>query len=141
MIYNIEYIAPGDASKTRLPNACIDFQTSNAVSFEHILRSILVDIVKEGNRILRDCGLCVHRIDYSDHFSHTDKSISSINFLQYSDDEWDRYAGNRYMYMNRLRHDDYITKLFGDNGQNILKMEPRIDANVNSVFLNQKNFY
>ena len=47
-------------------------------------------------------------VDYSDHFSHSDQTISSINFLRYSDDEWQRYAGNRYMYMNRLRHDDVL---------------------------------
>jgi hypothetical protein len=88
----ITYIAPGDASKTNLEDKSIDFHTSYTV-FEHIPPDVLRKIVREGNRIIGDNGLFVHRIDYSDHFSHSDKEISAINFLQYSDHEWNRYAG------------------------------------------------
>jgi len=122
---HIQYVSPGDAAMTNLPDHSIDFHTSRAV-FEHIPPSILVAIVKEGNRIVRDGGLFVHQIDYSDHFSHSDKSISSINFLQYSDSEWARYAGNRYMYMNRLRHDDVLLML-ESLGHRILITEPKTD--------------
>jgi len=83
----IIYIAPGDAANTNLPEHHIDFHTSYTV-FEHIPPNVLVRILREGNRIIKGNGLFVHRIDYSDHFSHSDKNISAINFLQYSDDEW-----------------------------------------------------
>ncbi len=106
----ITYIAPGDARKTGLKERSIDFHTSYAV-FEHIPPAILTEILSEGNRIITDDGLFVHKIDYSDHFYHSDATISPINFLQYSDTEWDKYAGNRYMYMNRLRHDDFLTTI------------------------------
>ena len=82
-------------------------------------------ILREGNRIIRDRGLFVHKIDYSDHFSHSDSSISAINFLQYGDREWDKYAGNRYMYLNRLRHDDFID-LYESLGHNFIKIETSI---------------
>ena len=68
----------------------------------------------------------VHLVDYSDHFSHTDSGISAINFLQYSDTAWRLYAGNRYMYMNRLRHDDFVN-LFSSESQRLLDTEPNID--------------
>ena len=87
---------------------------------------MLLQILEEGNRIVRDDGLFVHRIDYSDHFSHSDKTISSINFLQYSDAIWDRYAGNRYMYMNRLRHDDFLA-VFQAAGHRIMADTPKVD--------------
>lgn len=122
---HIMYIAPADAANTLLPERHVDFHTSYTV-FEHIHKNILINILKEGNRIIKDNGLFVHRIDYSDHFSHSDKKISSINFLQYSDDEWEKYAGNRYMYMNRLRHDDYLT-LFISAGQKIVEVESDTD--------------
>jgi hypothetical protein len=64
-------------------------------------------IINEGNRILSEEGLFVHLIDCSDHFSHNDKSISRINFLQYNVTQWNKLAGNRYVYVNRLRHDDF----------------------------------
>jgi hypothetical protein len=122
---NIEYIAPGDAARTGLPCDSVDYFTSYTV-FEHIPPPVLKGIVEEGNRITRFNGLFVHKIDYSDHFSHSDRSISPINFLQYSDSEWEKYAGNRYMYMNRMRHDDYLC-LFESLGQCIVATEPDID--------------
>ena len=65
-------------------------------------------------------------IDYSDHFSHSDPGISRVNFLQYSDSEWARYAGNRYMYMNRLRHDD-VLELYESTGHRILSATAPVD--------------
>jgi SAM-dependent methyltransferase len=121
----LEYIAPGDAANTRLPDQSIDFHTSYTV-FEHIPLKALRQILEEGNRVMRKNGLFIHRIDYSDHFSHSDKSISAINFLRYSDEEWERYAGNRYMYMNRLRHDDFMT-LFEAVGHRIVEAQPDLD--------------
>jgi hypothetical protein len=123
---SIDYIEPGDAARTGLPPRSIDFHTSYTV-FEHIPREILAGILEEGNRIIRADGLFVHMIDYSDHFSHSDTTISAINFLQYSDAEWARYAGNRYMYMNRLRHDD-VLGLFQAAGHRILETTPAVDA-------------
>jgi hypothetical protein len=35
-----------------------------------------------------------------------------------------RYAGNKYMYMNRLRHDDFLD-LFKSFGQKIIEVERR----------------
>jgi SAM-dependent methyltransferase len=124
----IDYIAPGDAANAPLPSHSVDFHTSNT-TLEHIPREVLLDILREGNRILRDNGLFIHRIDYTDHFSHSDNSISPINFLQYSDKEWRRYANNRYMYMNRLRHDDLL-EVFQLAGHRILGSEPDVNQTV-----------
>jgi hypothetical protein len=124
-ICHINYIAPSDAANTTLSNQSIDFHTSYVV-LEHIPLEVLKNIIDGGNRIISDNGLFIHRIDYSDHFSHSDKTISSINFLQFSDNDWIRYAGNRYMYMNRLRHDDYI-RLFQSAGHCILAAYPDVD--------------
>jgi SAM-dependent methyltransferase len=132
----IKYITPGDATKTRLPDESIDFHTSYTV-FEHIPKEILTEILREGNRIIRENGLFVHRIDYSDHFSHSDKNISAINFLQYGDDDWEKYAGNKFMYMNRMRHDDYIM-VFESVGHRILESQPDIDQHVQEILRSGK---
>ena len=110
----ITYIAPGDASNTGLADRSVDVHTSYNV-FEYIPKNILKSILNEANRILKDKGISIHRIDYSDHFSHSDKNISAINFLQFDELDWDKYAGNAYMYMNRLRHDDFLY-LFESSG-------------------------
>jgi len=133
----IDYISPGDASDTHLPDQSIDFHTSYTV-FEHIPKSVLIKILEEGNRIIKNNGLFIHRIDYSDHFSHSDNAITAINFLQYSDSEWKKYAGNRYMYMNRLRHDDYID-LFTLAGHCIVEAKTIIDKRSQEI-LKHRNF-
>ena len=49
---DIQYIAPGDASKLPLSSDSIDFHTSYTV-FEHIPLEILKKILLEGNRIIK----------------------------------------------------------------------------------------
>lgn len=122
---SIKYIAPGDATNTGIASNSIDFHTSFTV-YEHIPEKVLTQIIKEGNRIVKNEGLFINAIDYFDHFMHFDNKISSINFLQYSDYEWNKYAGNRYMYMNRLRHDDFI-ELFHNANHKILLEETVVD--------------
>ena len=88
--------------------------------------------IRKAGEIIKNGGLFIHGIDYSDHFAQTDKSISAINFLKYSDDEWERYAGNRYMYMNRLRHDDFIN-LFTSVNHSIVETQPNIDQRLKGL--------
>jgi SAM-dependent methyltransferase len=127
----IRYVAPGDAAATDLPDAHVDYHVSYTV-FEHIPPDVLEAILREGNRIVRPGGLFVHCIDYSDHFSHSDPTISAINFLQYDDRVWARYAGNRYMYMNRLRHDDFLD-LFARVGHQVIQEEPATDERCREI--------
>ena len=53
-----------------------------------------------------------------------DKSISSINFLQYDEKTWNRLAGNSIMYHNRLRLQEYID-IFVDAGLEIISINNR----------------
>lgn len=123
---NIAYRAPADAAHTGLPDGSIDIQLSYTV-FEHIPRNILRDILLEANRILSAGGLALHHIDPSDHFSHEDSSILPINFLQYSDAEWNRIAGNQFAYHNRMRSADFAD-LYAECGHRILLWKPYVDA-------------
>lgn len=104
---HIDYHAPCDAAKIKLMDKSIDYYTSFDV-LEHIPPDVLVNILRQGNRIVKDSGLFVHCIDYCDHFAYNDKTISIINFFQYSDREWSKYT-SRYSYTNRLRHDDFLS--------------------------------
>jgi SAM-dependent methyltransferase len=103
---SIEYRAPADATNMALPSGSIDWQFSYTV-FEHVPAEVLLGMLREANRLLRPGGVTIHHIDPSDHFAHEDPSISFVNFLQYSDSEWDKLAGNSFAYHNRLRASDY----------------------------------
>jgi SAM-dependent methyltransferase len=106
-LLQLEYIAPGDAGRIPLEPHSVDFHISSN-TLEHIPAETLVRIFSEANRIVRPGGLLLHQVDHTDHFSHADRSLSPVNFLQYGDREWNHYAGNRYAYVNRLREDDYL---------------------------------
>lgn len=122
---NISYLSPADASRLDFPDETFDFHISHAV-FEHIPPAIIAAILAEARRLLKPRGLLVHVIDPSDHFAHGDASITAINFLQFSEREWGRWAGNKFMYHNRLRAFEYL-KLFEQAGVRILRQSQAVD--------------
>ncbi len=122
----IEYLAPMDAAHIRLPAKSIDCHFSNTV-LEHIPPVVLADIFTESKRLLKPSGVAIHFIDCSDHFQHQDKSISSVNFLRYSKNEWDSIAGNEFAYCNRLRASDY-KNILSDLKFEFVRFETSVDT-------------
>ena len=122
---HIQYLAPADAMRLDLEAESIDYHVSFTV-LEHIPAAILQGIFQEGRRLLNPEGLFVHYIDFTDHFAHSDERISSVNFLQFSDREWQDLAGNRFMFHNRLRVDDFRA-LFRGLGLEIISLDGKID--------------
>lgn len=102
----IEYRAPESASNTNMEDESVDFILSNA-TFEHIPEKSIKDILTECYRVLKPGGIVSNAIDYRDHWSFFDKSISCYNYLKFSEKEWEKYNPS-IMYQNRLRHKDYI---------------------------------
>ena len=133
---HIRYQAPADATRLDITPHTIDYHVSYAV-LQHIPPDILRSIIAEARRLLKPGGLFVHWIDLSDHFSHGDHSISSINFLRFSEKEWDRLSGNRYMYQNRLRIDDYV-RILTEMDATILSVKEHV--NPSALELLQKGF-
>lgn len=88
--------------------------------------------MKEAKRILKKNGIAIHFIDLSDHFQHQhqhqhqDKSITSINYLRYSEKEWGKIAGNEFAYCNRLRTSDYFG-LFDEVGFDVCRKKVQED--------------
>ena len=60
-------------------------------------------------------------IDYSDHFSHRNSNYDRNHFLQFSDEEWNKY-NTWIIYQNRLRHDHY-KNIFLEAGFEIIEEE------------------
>lgn len=122
---NIVYLAPADASNIDLSDESVDYHISTTV-FEHIPGEDIERILKEAKRILKKDGIAIHFIDLSDHFQHQDKSITGINFLRYSEKEWDKIAGNQFAYCNRLRVSDYLA-MFEGLGFDVCRKEVQED--------------
>jgi ubiquinone/menaquinone biosynthesis C-methylase UbiE len=104
--YGIKYLAPFDARDTQLAVSSVDCITSTN-TLEHIPLGDIKAILRECRRILKDDGLMSFRIDYQDHYSYFDGSISAYNFLQYSERQW-KVFNPALHYQNRLRHRDYL---------------------------------
>ena len=107
--YNIKYISPcitqNLIEEKKVFDLCVSTNT-----LEHLSIKDLRTLFKNLGIILKKSGYISAIIDYSDHYSHTDKNISELNFLKYSEKQWQNY-NNTYLYQNRLRHDDYVKLL------------------------------
>lgn len=130
----IEYHAPTDCAHTNFADGTIDIHYSYTV-FEHIPASVLEDILREASRLLSPRGLALHHIDLGDHFAQVDPSITPANFLQFSEKEWDSYAGTPWSYHNRLRADDY-ERVFKNAGHEVLYWKPYEDERSLDVLRN-----
>ncbi len=128
---NVVYMSPADAANLSLDAQSIDLHVSHTV-LEHIPPSVLPPILQEARRVLRPGGLLIHNIDPSDHFAHDDASITRINFLRFTEKEWTGWAGNRFMYHNRLRAADYMA-IFAECGVRILKEQRLVDERSKSA--------
>lgn len=122
---NIEYIHPGDARHTGLPDESVDLIVSSNV-LEHIPEEIQEAIHRESLRILRPGGLSVHRFNPQDHYSTIDGTITHANFLRYSEQEWHWYGGTGLAYHNRLRSRQY-RELFDRVGLETVVYRERVD--------------
>jgi hypothetical protein len=118
---NITYLQ-ADARSLPFDAESIDFIHSNN-TLEHIYEDILTDILTEFNRIQKKSGLQSHFIDMSDHFAHADHSITIYNYLQFTENQWQR-IDNSVQPQNRLRLNQY-RNLYLKNGLTIIKEEIR----------------
>lgn len=135
---NLKYLAPGDARNLDIPDSSIDCHFSTTV-LEHIEKRQLAEILKEGKRILKDDGIFIHRVDLKDHFFYGDSSISPMNFYKFSEDQWRKYAGNKYAYTNRMRV-NHFKKIFEKFSPDYLFLEPDIDLSLKE-FVNSNEIH
>tara|TARA_B110000285_G_scaffold229078_2_gene293182 strand:- start:314 stop:1156 length:843 start_codon:yes stop_codon:yes gene_type:complete len=116
-IFRIDYSAP---YKLENLNDTFDICVSTT-ALEHFSIEDLQKYLGDLKKILTNNGLVSSAIDYSDHYSHTDKKISKLNYLKFTKEKWEKY-NNLFLYQNRLRHQDY-KKIFKNSGyttQNII---------------------
>ena len=136
-LMNIEYVVLTNGASLHFEDNIADFHFSNNV-LEHIPYSVIKQLLLEGRRVLSDKGLFVHTITLLDHFSQSDTTISSVNFLQYTERKWNNLTGNKFMYHNRLRAHDYY-HLFNEVGLEILTRIEYIDREAQKL-LESGNF-
>lgn len=137
--YGIDYRAPCDASKTDLPDGSIDLVASTS-TLEHIPPDSIREILTECRRLCTERSVLSMEIDYSDHYSHRDKSITPYNFLRFPESKW-RHINMPHYYVNRLRHGDH-RKLFEEAGFRVISeravVPPDAEEMLDSIELAEK---
>lgn len=102
----IRYLAPSDARRTGLPDASIDCVFSNSV-LEHVPMDVIRGMYTESMRILVPGGVMFHSVNCGDHYAYVDRNISQLNYLRYSDAQWQRW-NNAFLYQNRVRAHRFV---------------------------------
>jgi hypothetical protein len=102
----IDYRAPADARSTGVADRSIDCVTSTN-TLEHIPPADITAIYRELHRIVASEGVISFQIDYQDHYSYFDPSISVYNFLTFDAAAWHRFNPSLH-FQNRLRHRDHV---------------------------------
>ncbi len=102
----VTYHAPSDASATELPADSLDAVFSNSV-LEHVPGPVIERCFAEARRILRPGGVIFHSVNCGDHYAYADRKISQLNYLQFSDEDWQIW-NNEFLYQNRLRAIDFV---------------------------------
>ncbi|WP_128925085.1 class I SAM-dependent methyltransferase [Bradyrhizobium guangxiense] len=111
--FGVNYLAPHYVSQDDEP---VDCSCSNEV-LEHVPADQLAKLLTALRAVTK--GITTHSIDYSDHYARSDKSVSRLNFLRYSEKEWRPFNSGK-QYVNRLRHSDYV-RMFKEAGFTILE--------------------
>lgn len=118
--------APQDVTRSAIGPESIDVIYSNLV-LEHVTPEALTSILAHSRRILKPEGRCWHNVDFTDHYSHTHRGLSAINFLRYSDGFWNVIGQNDILYQNRMRRSDYL-KAFEAAGFEVVRAIDHADS-------------
>ncbi len=113
----IQYHAPADATCTGLPDGSVSLVFSNSV-LEHVCASVLGPLMAESKRLLTRHGVALHSVNCGDHYAYFDRSITPLNYLQFTAEQWSRW-NNKLLYQNRLRPSDF-TALARNHGLQVI---------------------
>lgn len=128
----LHYFAPYDARETQFNDCQFDF-ISSTFTLEHIPQKDILPIFEECYRILKKGGVFSMVIDYQDHWSYFDSSITRYNFLKYSDKKWKKFNPSLH-YQNRMRHNEYLDIISGTKFK-IVKNTPHLpsESDINNL--------
>lgn len=101
-ICNCEYLTQGTSSLKCIQSESVDFCFSNAV-LASIRKNDFITTLNELYRILKQDGVCVHRVDLTDHMG------GGLNNLRFSDAIWEgRLFSQSGFYTNRIRFQEML---------------------------------
>ena len=120
------YCAPVDTCNLPHDDNQVDLVLSSLVLAQIPVES-LNRVVAETFRVLKPGGIAFHRVHLGDEYSRTDPHRSDLEFLKYSDKQWNRFFNHSLKHINRLRHAHYV-EMFARLGFETVWLEKRFEA-------------
>lgn len=102
------YAAPSDTLNLPLEDGHADLVVSNLV-LQCIPVDVLRDVLKESRRVLRPDGFAIHRARMTDEYARRDPNRNHLEYLKYSESDWNRWFCHRLKYQNRLRASQFVS--------------------------------
>lgn len=96
-----------------------------------VSNSVLEHIPESGLGELMDCSEAIHNVDYKDHYSNFDTSITPYNFLSFSSKSWALFNPASH-FQNRLQHRDYL-EIFNRFGFTVKSCEVKQPENAEEM--------
>ncbi len=134
----IKYISPLDVAKYESIDKfdiCVSKDT-----IEHIPIKNINKILENIKKLLLKDGILISCVDYSDHYSHNDINLSSLNFLRYTVPVWSIFNPPNH-YQNRIRHIDFMKILqnhgFVSDNINLIKKD-QLDIQPSNLYKGYK---
>jgi SAM-dependent methyltransferase len=122
----VRYDAPADATDVSIGANELDVVFSNSV-LEHVPPPVVDRLYAEAMRILRPGGLMFHSVNCGDHYAYVDSGINQLNYLGFSDAEWEIW-NNAFLYQNRMRAHEFVERAVAAGFEILLDTsEPRED--------------
>lgn len=120
-----KYIASVDTRNLPIRDGSQDVVVSRLV-LQHIPKEILPGIICETNRVLKEGGIAIHKINLHDEYAQDDPESGAINFLKFPSWFWNTFINNRIKFVNQNRYPYYL-RLFEDAGFHIVALQKKID--------------
>ena len=80
----------------------------SAAVMEHIPAATASQFVSNMASVSVEGGLGIHSINIADHLHHYDQSVSSKQYLTYSESQWRFWCENGVQYINRIQRSDWL---------------------------------
>ncbi len=119
------YHAPFDTTTLPFKDGEIDMVISNLV-LQCIPKEVIPLLLEESWRILKPGGIALHRIRMSDEYSPPGSGRNHLEYLKYSEQQWNRWFNHSLKHINRLRAPQFL-ELFHKHGFTCLECGRTVD--------------
>ena len=137
-LLGFKYVIVSNGKFNEFKDESFDVIVSAGV-LDHIRKQQLPDTIKDFQRLLKPSGYSMHSINLGDHLYPYDKSVSTKNYLKFSDKVWRFCFENEVQYFNRVQRSEWL-KLFDKSGLKQINEESTY-TNIGPIKIHKKYRY